>query len=450
MGLGAALSVLGSAVANRSPETRPADQQQNATNVVQPHADMDRAPVVSENRRTPVVQAIEKVAPTVVTITTESAAQNPFWMFPGSEDSTGDGSGVVIDSRGIVLTNAHVVERATHITATFDDDTEYDAIILGLSPDLDLAVLQLQGASNLTAIEIGTSSDLLLGEPVIALGNPLGLGQTVTTGVVSATHRSMTIGSRVYPDFIQTDASINPGNSGGPLVNVEGRLIGINTAIRSDAQGVGFAIPSDRAIKVASDLMQFGTLTVPWLGVDLVDVDLWRLGIRGTAPQVQQLYQDSNGARSGLQVSDVILTVDELSVRGRSDLNAYLAGLDTGRRVELELIRGRNRTLVEVEPQTLPEAVVEDTLDRVLGIQVQTSRTPQGRTAVAVLNLSQDGELARMGLRPGDLIVAFNGESVDSAQAFRSAVRRAKSGHRSTATVRIQRGPSTGQVIFPI
>ena len=156
------------------------------------------------------------------------------------------------------MTNAHVVEGAIAIEATFSDDKTYAAEIIGLAPELDLAVLRLDTDSESMSVDIGNSADLMLGETVIALGNPFGLGHTVTTGVISGIDRPLETERRIYQNFIQTDASINPGNSGGPLVNIDGELVGINTAIRSNAEGIGFAIPVDRAMKVAQDLLNFG------------------------------------------------------------------------------------------------------------------------------------------------------------------------------------------------
>jgi S1-C subfamily serine protease len=196
------------------------------------------------SRSNPVVEVAARAAPAVVSIGCEVPTQSPFQIFySGRSTSTSQGSGAVIRADGVVLTNAHVVEGATRITATLPDETSYEATVVGLDSELDLAVLQLEGAQGLPTIPLGSSSDLLLGETVIAIGNPFGLGHTLTTGVVSSRSRTLEVGERVFQDYVQTDAGINPGNSGGPLLNIHGELIGINTAIRRDAENIGFAIP---------------------------------------------------------------------------------------------------------------------------------------------------------------------------------------------------------------
>ena len=200
-----------------------ANQQSESIHVVESESIHEISANVS--RETPIVQAVRKVSPSVVAITTEVTTQHPFsWM--GSGVSSSEGSGVVIDADGIVLTNAHVVDGAIRIEATFSDDTTYTATVVGLAPELDLAVLRLDKDTVSTAVSIGSSQSLLLGESVIALGNPFGLGHTVTTGVISAIKRPVQTERRIYQDFIQTDASINPGNSGGPLVNIYGEWWG--------------------------------------------------------------------------------------------------------------------------------------------------------------------------------------------------------------------------------
>src|SRR5882757_8022010 len=206
--------------------------------------------------RTPVVAVVEKIAPAVVNISAESTVRSadPFFgMFGlGTERQAQSlGSGFIIDRNGIVVTNAHVIEGASRITVTLLDGREIEADLLGSDRDADIAVLKVK-STGLPAIPLGRSSDLMIGETVIAIGNPFGLSNTVTTGVLSAVGRTIPSerGERLFTDFLQTDASINPGNSGGPLVNILGDVIGINSAIVSGANGIGFAIPADRARRV--------------------------------------------------------------------------------------------------------------------------------------------------------------------------------------------------------
>jgi len=235
-------------------------------------------PTVSAARRTPVVMVAHNVLPAVVNIQTESTIRrrevdpffDPFGLFGGRDNvyhQQSLGSGFVWSSDGIIVTNNHVVEGASSITVNFNDGTQLKAKLIGVDPDSDVAVLRVS-ANNLVTAPIGISSDLMIGETVVAVGNPFGLSGSVTTGVVSALGRSVPSKEqgRTYTDFIQTDASINPGNSGGPLLNIEGKVIGINTAIYAQAQGIGFAIPVDRAKKVIQDLLRFGQVHTAWIG----------------------------------------------------------------------------------------------------------------------------------------------------------------------------------------
>ncbi len=398
-------------------------------------------------RHTPLVSAVERVAPTVVSITTETPVQSWF----GTQRASSEGSGVVIDPSGVVLTNAHVVAQAQTIQASFADGSAYEATVLGLDQDLDLAVLRLQGAPALTAVTIGSSAGLLLGEPVIAIGNPYGLGHTVTTGVVSSLHRSLETRQRVYQDFIQTDASINPGNSGGPLLDIRGRLIGINTAIYAEGQNIGFAIPSDRALKVANDLLQFGSVVAPWLGCDLVDVSLRGPSGARVAVKVSRVYPKTGAEAAGLQSGDVILEVDGRAVQGRSDLNAFLASFSPGRVIEATVMRGETETSVRVTSQAIDPRIVDEILSEALGIEVASmtaadaKRFPTRVQGVVVTRVSPDGAFSAAGLRVGDLISDINGQRVTSEDELRQILLRAKSGHRGEALVTIWRGKASGR-----
>jgi len=236
------------------------------------------------NRRSPVVLVAEKASLAVVSIfsTQEVERQeNPFSGNPLFEDFFRDffepfpqrrterslGSGVVIRPDGYILTNEHVVLQSGKVQIQLADDRKLNARLVGADSDSDLAVLKVDEAKALPHLPLGTSDDLMIGETVIAIGNPFGLSHTVTTGVVSAVNRSLNTGERTYYDFIQTDASINPGNSGGPLLNIKGDLIGINTAIYGKAQGIGFAIPISRAKRIVEELISHGAVDSPWIGI---------------------------------------------------------------------------------------------------------------------------------------------------------------------------------------
>ncbi|HYB53798.1 MAG TPA: trypsin-like peptidase domain-containing protein, partial [Thermoanaerobaculia bacterium] len=232
------------------------------------------------SRRNEVVEVVEKVAPSVVNIAAEQIVRQRPSMFDEfffgldprqrRERSQSLGSGVIIDPKGIILTNDHVISGASKIIATTKSGQELECEVVGSDADNDLAVLRTRKTvAPLPAIRLGTSSDLMIGETVVAIGNPFGLSNTVTAGVLSALGRSVrgNENQRLYTDFIQIDAPINPGNSGGPVVNIQGDLIGIATAIIGGAQGIGFAIPVDRAKRIKDDLLAFGEVRAVWVGL---------------------------------------------------------------------------------------------------------------------------------------------------------------------------------------
>ncbi|HEX5854630.1 MAG TPA: trypsin-like peptidase domain-containing protein, partial [Thermoanaerobaculia bacterium] len=268
-------------------------------------------PGARAERRTPIVEAVEKIGPAVVNISAEKLVQqrrsslDAFLGFdarPRGYRTESLGSGVILDSSGVVVTNDHVISGASSIWVTTADGRELEAKLEGADADNDLAVLTVD-PKNLRAAKVGTTSDLMIGETVIAIGNPFGLSNSVTTGIVSAVHRTVKGESgRNYSDFLQTDAAINPGNSGGALVNILGELIGINTAIVGGANTIGFAIPIDRARRVVDELLHYGEVKSVWLGLRGTTVGLGnpRSQSRGQGLRVRSVYPNSPAARAGL------------------------------------------------------------------------------------------------------------------------------------------------------
>ena len=399
----------------------------------------------SAGRRTAVTDAVAMVAPSVVSITTEQPTQTLFSHLYGAPATSSEGSGVVIDSQGVVLTNAHVVSSAQRITVTFSDGWSGDAEVVGLAEDLDLAVLRITAREALTAAPLGRSSDIILGESVIAIGNPFGLGHTVTTGVVSATKRPIETGKRILQDFIQTDASINPGSSGGPLLNTLGEVIGINTAIRPDAQGIGFAIPIDRANKVAKDLIQSGTVQLPWLGVLLQDV-VFQSGLSHTSvPEVIHTVNTGADAENPLKKGDVIVGIAGRRVQGRADLNAYLAGFSPGESFDLTVIRGNQQVEVTMISRTIQSKDIASRVERFIGFELTDDSLTTG-VDVRVKSVSRGGTAAQIGLRSDDRIIAIDGQRVRSAQDALKGFERAIERHRSSALITVRRGQIQGRI----
>jgi serine protease Do len=271
------------------------------------------------------------------------------------------GSGVIVTERGRILTNAHVVQGAERVKVTLADGTELDGKVIGIDKPSDLAVIQLEGdVPRLRALKLGSSARLRLGEVVLAVGNPFGVGQSVTMGIVSAKGRG-SLGLVDYEDFIQTDAAINPGNSGGALVNLRGELVGINTAIASAGRGydgIGFAIPSDMAAPIMKMLVEDGKVARGYIGVSLAPLTRQWIEQQQVATRrgvlVASVVAGSPASRAGLQEGDVVVAVDGTQVATVPQLRNYIAMKGAGRTVELELVRGKQTERLSVRTGELP------------------------------------------------------------------------------------------------
>ena len=424
-------------------------------------ARQDRAPIpasVSASRRTPIVVVAHNVLPAVVNIQTESTIRrrevdpffDPFGFFGGGDrtyTSQSLGSGFVWSSDGIIVTNNHVVEGASRITVNLSDGSQVPAKLIGVDPDSDVAVLRVD-ASHLTAAPIGTSSDLMIGETVVAVGNPFGLSGTVTTGVVSALGRSVPSkeAGRTFTDFIQTDASINPGNSGGPLLNIDGKVVGINTAIYANAQGIGFAIPVDRAKKVIQDLLRYGQVRSAWIGAVTATItpeEAKRTGVRATrGAVVARVFGGSPAQSAGLRTGDVITSVSGRPVDSREAFSTYTATVPSGQPVELSVVRGGSSHTVTVRPVDPPRDLGLRMLWEVAGLRVIESR------GVVISEVSSDSRGGRIGLAPGDTIVGVNGNPVASTDQLNDELK--KSAERSSVVLDVARGRYIYSLTFPM
>src|SRR5947209_9816029 len=369
---------------------------------------------VSVAMRKPIVVVAHNVLPSVVNIQTEGTIRrreidpffDPFGIFGGANQSyTALGSGFVWSSDGIIVTNNHVVEGASRISVIFHDGTELRARLIGVDPDSDLAVLRVD-AKNIVAAPVGTSSDLMIGETVVAVGNPFGLSGSVTTGVVSALGRSVPSKERgrTFTDFIQTDASINPGNSGGPLLNIEGKVIGINTAIFAQAQGIGFAIPVDRARKVVQDILRFGQVHSAWIGAVTATVtpeEAKRLGLKsGKGALVARVFGGSPAEAAGLKAGDVITAVGDRPVDSREAFSTYTATAAPGQPVALTVSRGSSTTHATVRAGDVPTNLGLRVLADVAGLHVQANGS-----RLVVADVTRGSRANRIGITPGDVVV---------------------------------------------
>jgi serine protease Do len=416
-------------------------------------------PTVSAARRTPIVVVAHNVLPSVVNIQTEATIRrraadpfnDPFGFFGGRErayTSQSLGSGFVWSRDGIIVTNNHVVEGASRIIVNLNDGRQLPAKLLGVDPDSDLAVLRVDD-KNLTAAPIGTSSDLMIGESVVAVGNPFGLSGTVTTGVLSALGRSVPSQdqTRTFTDFIQTDASINPGNSGGPLLNIEGRVIGINVAIYAQAQGIGFAIPVDRAKKVIEDLLRYGEVHAAWVGAvtaTLTPEEARRLELkqqRGAV--VVRVFSESPAEAAGLKTGDVITAVGGKPVDSREAFSTATATLAPNSTVQLTVDRGGTSRTVNLRVADPPGELGLRVLAEVAGLRVADERR-----AVVVDQVISGSRADEVGLAPGDIIVAANGTEVASSRELNSQLIR--SAERSSFVLSVARGRYVYNLTFPM
>ena len=408
-----------------------------------------------ETRENTVVKAVRKASPAVVNISSQYEIRknsNPFsgyGMDPlldkffrdffspeleRREKRTSLGSGVIIDgTRGFVLTNTHVVEKATTISVALNDQREFEATIVGMDPDSDLAVLKIKSDHDLPAIQMGNSEDLMIGESVIAIGNPFGFSHTVTTGVVSSINRSIKTAERVFHRFIQTDASINPGNSGGPLLNINGELIGINTAIFAQAQGIGFAIPINRAKRIISDLINFGEVIQAWVGISVqpIDSNLSKyLDIQGDIGlMVTAVEPESPSAKAGLREGDIILSIDGLKTTDISTYQLKMNEISADQTISIEFSRNGKTTKTDIKTAVFPLDRALELAEERLGItvsdinkQVLSKYDIQTGTGVIIIKIRKGSHLGRIGVKPGDIIRQIDESNVENMADFKAAL----------------------------
>ncbi len=335
------------------------------------------------------------------------------------------GSGVIVDAKnGYILTNHHVVSGADKIQISLIDENTLDAEIIGSDPATDIAVLKVE-AENLTDIDIGDSDQVEVGDFVIAIGNPFGLGNTVTSGIVSALGRTG-ISSSGYEDFIQTDASINPGNSGGALVNMQGELVGINSAIISRSGGnvgIGFAVPSEIAQSIMSQLLDFGEVRRGLLGVSIHTIDEENAEILGvdskSGAMITAIEPGSAAEEAGLRVEDIIIRVNDERISNARDLQNAIGLKGSGERVTIEFIRQSTKleTNAVLGQQKIARQIGSDIHPGLVGAQFSSSANKAG---VEVTEVESGSPADQRGLEKGDLIVAVNRMRVENIQQLES------------------------------
>jgi Do/DeqQ family serine protease len=371
---------------------------------------------------------------------------------PPREESRGAGSGVIVDARGLILTNNHVVENAAEIEVRLSDDRRFRATLVGRDPKTDLAVLRITAPpEGLPVAELGDSDQLRVGQWAIAIGNPFGLDRTVTAGIISATGRTR-VGVATYEAFIQTDASINPGNSGGPLLNLAGKVVGINTAIVATGQGIGFSIPINMAREIMTQLVVKGRVTRGWLGIVIQDLTEELAAGFGVAADrgvlVAEVMEASPAATAGLRAGDVIVEFAGRPIKDVTELQRRVAAVEPGQPIPLTVIRDRQPVTLHVRigEQPTEEAVLEAApREERLGLTVEpltheaAERFKLGaRSGVVVTGVAPRSSGAEAGIRVGDLILEINRRPVTSVESFQAAVASIRPGE--SVPVKLQRG----------
>lgn len=415
---------------------------------------------------------IERVSPAVVNISVTGSvdvdnplADNPFFrgfLEPQERPVSGSGSGVIVDAaQGLVLTNHHVIENADEIDVMLLDNRATQANVIGSDPASDLAVLRIE-ADGLEQIELGDSDQLRVGDFVVAIGNPFGFSHTVTSGIVSGLGRSGINPDRAaYEDFIQTDASINPGNSGGALVNMQGQLVGINSAIVSRTGGnigIGFAIPVTMARYVMDQILEHGSVQRGLLGVTISQVTpalLEQYSLGDTAGAfVTDVTPGSAADAAGLQVEDVIIAVDGRAVAGPDALRNLIGLHRPGESVSVEYIREGAREAVtamlgsNADAASLfnpPQARPPDEAPVIEGVELAPDETSGGVSGLRVVSIDDASPAAAAGLRRGDLILRLNRQRVTNIEQARAVVRSSRSG----IVALVRRGNRESIVLLP-
>lgn len=397
-----------------------------------------------QKRRTPVVEAYEKARDSVVNITgignveVQRWGMNPFgdvFPLPTSRQQRSIGSGIIIHEDGYIVTNAHVVASGAQLGATLLDGTDYEARVIGRDNERDLAVIKIDPPSPLKPIKMGHSDDIMIGEQAIAVGNPVGLHNTMTVGVISALHRELEVGGRVvYRDVIQTDASINPGNSGGALLNILGELIGINTAIRSDAQNIGFAIPVDQLREILPSVLDCEKLNKVISGFHISGTD---------PPTVAEVRKDSPANLAGLHVGDVISTVNSKHVDRAIDFLVTMLDRQAGEAARLGVVRDGKAQEIKVSLMAAPKPDGKKLARELLGLSVEDAKEDVARRfllkragGVIVMGVEPRSPADRAGVAPGDMLVLLGPYSLKDCDMLGQLLNQVGSGDGIEARLR--------------
>jgi serine protease Do len=412
--------------------------------------------MASDLRETPIVKAVQHARGSVVNIRGEKTVAAPAGQSTASGVSqrvNGMGTGVVIDQRGYIITNYHVVDGVRDIFVTTADGKRYTAKLVAHDAETDLAIIKINSQNELPVISIGTSSDLMTGETVIAIGNAYGYEHTVTRGIVSALHRAVQVSdAQYYDDLIQTDASINPGNSGGPLLNIDGDMIGINVAVRAGAQGIGFAIPVNKVASIAVGLLAACNTNKTWIGMESSNEVASQSGMA-----VGAVEPKSPAAAAGLAAGDIVVAVDETPVERPLDFQRAMLDRTPGETLRLTVRRAASsstRTLsltLGSSPETHAVAVSKPAWD-VLGLELKpisadefrkNYQTTHYRGGLSVTAVRADSPAASQGIVAGDVLVGMHVWETTSQENVDYILRRSDFSTLSPVKFFILRGDET-------
>ncbi len=412
---------------------------------------------LSGSRENAIVKAVEYASPAVVNISTTRIQEytvNPFFQdlwspffdmpfqIPQKRELHGLGSGIIISGDGYILTNQHVIEGADFVEVILFDGKEFEALVVGLDQSSDLAVLKIEPSSQLLEIQFGDSSDLMIGEWAIAIGHPFASAvgnpkPTVTIGVISATNRTLKTENRLYRHLIQTDASINPGNSGGALVNLHGQLIGVNTAIYSTSggsQGIGFAIPANVAQKVVSRIIEDGAIVPPVIGLNVQNLtqDLAEAVnlLETTGVLVSQVSNGSVAALSGIKRGDVITKINNQTVMDQDEYRSITRLISKNEEITFQIFRAGIQQQIKITIKELQRNYEIDGWELEVRQQNREDLNRYGHRGVIVFEIKKESELARKGLRKGDLIYKVGNIIIDSLEDFKQIVVRLRRNQR--------------------
>ncbi|MDR1875167.1 MAG: Do family serine endopeptidase [Synergistaceae bacterium] len=410
----------------------------------------------------PIVQIVKDTSPAVVNIDVETVSRrsalplpfqdDPFFKrffgenfreFSRSVPMKGRGSGFIVSKDGQILTNNHVIDRADKITVTLSNGRMYEAEVMGKDPTFDLAVIKIKPDANLTTLSLGDSDTIQVGEFVVAIGNPYGLEHSVTVGVISAKNRSIHTSDVNFDGFLQTDAAINPGNSGGPLLDMDGRVVGINTAIIPYAQGLGFAIPVNMAKQIMNDLVAYGKVRRGWLGISVQTLTKEFAEAYNIQAEegviVGDVFPDSAAERAGLQRGDVVISVDREKAKDVAAFVNKIRSFGPNAEIKLEIVRGGKKLTLSAKLDEIPDsegAVASGGPaqgDALAGIGIGVSElTPElrrqyrieSRTGLVVTEVAGGSPAQTAGVREGDLLLEVNGKKISNLKQLGASVKR--------------------------